>query len=393
MAAALTKDRLVRYDLEPVSFEEDQPRAISLFRTVMEVAEIDRFIRDLPSFPRVSQLIYREELVLAVGGTTAIEGNALGSEEILEAFDKADRSAKLGIAEMEVNNARRVYRFVTDFVDSNPGAPITEELIRQIHTVMTRDLPYPGNKPGAYRTTQVSFGIPRAPALLQTEAEVQEGMKGFVLWLNDPQRGSFLGFPLVKANLAHYYLTEIHPFVDGNGRTARALEAFMLYRSGGFNRYCFWSLANFFSRNRDEYLVHLRTVREQAGVTPFLEFSARGSKEELSRIKCLALTKVKKLMFMDYVHYLRREKKGKPVKINERIVNLLAILCETGRVKFDDLLSSPSVGALYTSVSSSTRRRDWKKMLRLNLVSLPKEGDVLFVEPNLGILEELSYRA
>ncbi len=392
MPSTLTKDKLLCFDLKPVSFEEDQARALALFRILMEIDETDRFIRDLPSFPRVSELIYREELVRAVGGTTAIEGNALSLEEISEAFDKADRSARLEVAEMEANNSRRVYEFLIDFAQRSPHQPLAEELIRQMHTITTREIPYLGNEPGAYRTTQVSFGVPRRPALLQTESDVRKAMQAFVVWLNDRQRGNFLGFPLVKANLAHFYLTEIHPFVDGNGRTARALEALVLYRSGGFNRYCFWSLANFFSRNRDDYLAHLRNVRERSDIMPFLEFSARGAKEELTRIKALALTKVKKLMYMDYVHYLHREKSRQQTKINERIVALLSILCEVGKTRFDEFASHPAIRGLYASVSDSTRLRDWRKMLQLNLISSEQQEGCLFVEPNLRILEELRYR-
>jgi Fic family protein len=57
--------------------------------------------------------------------------------------------------------------------------------------------------------------------------------------------------------MAHYYLTEIHPFVDGNGRAARALEALIL-NAHGVNDYCFWSWANFWSAHKDQYLLHLQ---------------------------------------------------------------------------------------------------------------------------------------
>ena len=52
-------------------------------------------------------------------------------------------------------------------------------------------------------------------------------MQGFINWINTPGKGLLSSNAITRSILAHYYLTEIHPFADGNGRTARAFEARM----------------------------------------------------------------------------------------------------------------------------------------------------------------------
>ena len=76
-------------------------------------------------------------------------------------------------------------------------------------------------------------------------------MTEFVEWFNSGVAASW--DPVVRAVVAHFYLASIHPFGDGNGRTSRAVESFLLY-GAGVNARGFFSLANYFYRNRQEYV-------------------------------------------------------------------------------------------------------------------------------------------
>lgn len=132
----------------------------------------------------MAETIYREELLKAVGGTQSIEGNNLTSEEISEAFERAESGHSLQVAEQEVVNSKIVYEFIIEYVNDNHDIVIDERVIRQIHSILTRGIPYQYNAPGQYRSVPVRFGIPLMESLLQTEGEVREAMPLFVDWIN-----------------------------------------------------------------------------------------------------------------------------------------------------------------------------------------------------------------
>ena len=55
-------------------------------------------------------------------------------------------------------------------------------------------------------------------------------MKGLIAWANSPDAQAL--DPVIEAGIAHYEFVRIHPFVDGNGRTARVLATLILYLRG-----------------------------------------------------------------------------------------------------------------------------------------------------------------
>jgi Fic family protein len=194
--------------------------------------------------------------------------------------------------------------------------------------------------------------------------------------------------------MAHYYLAEIHPFGDGNGRTARALEALILYQAR-MNTYCFWSLANFWSANRNEYIIHLANIRPSCNPWEFLIWGLKGYLIEVERIKAKVLKKAKQLMLMDYVRWLNDTKKHqKPEKkINNRIVGILDFLTHSDDAPFAKFVAYPQMKTLYHKLSNQTRYRDFEKMFKLKLIRLyekDKDGEQ-YIGPNYQVLEYLEY--
>ena len=315
----------------------------------------------------------------------------MDKEEIEESLEKAKRGEPLRRQEQEAENSRKVYDFVKEY--AKPGESnieYSETLIKHIHKLFTDDLNYVSNIPGVYRSTfNVTFGYPRKRSLCETQSEIDKAMVRFMAWLNAPGTSILNADPIVKAIMAHYYLTEIHPFGDGNGRTARALEALILY-ANGINDYCFWSLANFWSSHKDQYRQHLHMVRETCDPREFILFGLTGYRDEINTMKSKVLKKIKQLMLSDYIEYILRNKKLEKVKINQRTVDFLKLLIEWGRMPLKKLLAAPQVATLYRS--ESTRIRDFKKMDESELILLKKDDQgETFIEPNYALLERLRY--
>lgn len=398
----MTCEQLIKFNLVEEAekqMQEDIQKNINqlgrLFSVFNQIQNIDQFIKDSPSFPGSTDKIIRSELTSVVGATLSIEGTILEKEEIEESLKKADQGETLKRKEQEAENSRRVYDFIKEFANNNKqGFEYSESLIKQIHTLFTDNMNYVANVPGKYRSNYVaSFGEPRKDSLCRTQSEIEDAMKKFIMWLNEDKKGILSSNIFVKAMMAHYYLAEIHPFGDGNGRTARALEALILY-AHGINNYCFWSWANFWSLHKDQYRTFLHNIRMTLNPMEFIIWGLDGYRDEIDTIKAKVLKKVRQLMFSDYIHYLYRNKKNEKIKINERIVELIELLILKGRLSVKKFYSSPEVIAHYRNVGQSTKTRDLQKMQSEKLIKIvksEKEGIEDTIEPNFEILDYIRY--
>lgn len=394
----LSRKRLREFDLEEELDKkllegEDQQRFLGLYTTIGQIWTTDQFIRDCPSYPGSTDKIIRDELVSAIGATLAIEGTILRAEEIEQSFEKADLQENLQRKEQEAQNSKNVYSYIIDLVNKHDPKltfKYSEEHIKQIHRYFTENIDYIGNVPGQYRDMTAMFGDPRRISLYKQKAEIEQVMPKFIAWLNDPSSGILTGKPIIKAIMAHYYLVEIHPFADGNGRTARALEALVLYVNS-INNYCFWSLANFWSTHRNEYVVHLGNIRSTCDPSDFLLWGTQGYLEEVERIKALVLMKLKQLMFIDYTRWLLTAKQSQQVRINKRIQAVVQFLAKTGPMSHKEFMSSPGMVMLYSKVKSYTKSRDFSKMKELNLICIFDHNGQKFIAANFQKLERLEY--
>lgn len=397
----LTYEKLIEFDLlkdAEKNLVGNHDKLIRFLNINGEITRADMFIRQLPSYPGSTTKIVIREMVSAIGSTLAIEGIHINDDEIEESFRKADKHIRLASKEQEADNSRKVYQFIREVVkDAGDDFVYKEGMVKQIHNLFTSNMNYLGNVPGQYRNSTVQFGYPLKTGLCLSELQVRESMEQFIGWLNSDDSSLLGGNKLIKAIMAHYYLTEIHPFNDGNGRAARAVEALVLYQNKT-NEYCFWSLANFWSSQRNEYINNLRKIGETSCPLDFILWGLEGYLEEVNKISAKVLLKVKQLMLGNYAEYLLKIKKERPVKerVNERITRVIKVLTKTGGMTINEFWAHPTINALYSGsnskpVSVSTKRRDILVMLRLNLIELPEEGEVAKIIPNYKVLDSVTY--
>lgn len=398
----LNLEKLIRFDLvddieSRIHNDKKLDMLMEFLAICQQIQNIDQFIRDCPSYPGSMDKIQRNELVSSVGATLAIEGTKVTNEEIEITLQKADVNAELERKEKETQNTKSAYDYITDLVNDaeKKGKDFIykEKHIKQIHKHITDNIDYGLNVPGEYRDVNPIYGEPPRRSLCRTKGEVKTAMLKFVEWLGKENSGLLSNNTIAKAIMAHYYLVEIHPFGDGNGRTARALEALVLFESR-INNYCFWSLANFWSANRNEYIVHLGNIRPTCNVWDFLIWGLKGYLKEVERIKDLVLKKAKQLMLMDFVRWLNETKKQqkREKKINARIVGIMSLLTNSGEMTLNKFLSYPQIETLYHKRSGQTRYRDFEKMCKLGLIDCYEKNDEKYIAPNYKLLEHLEYR-
>jgi Fic family protein len=254
----------------------------------------------LPLPPYFAEQVNRINIVRQIKGTTGLEGNLLSENEIENLIQRKDSGKVIdssSIQTKEIENAYDVQKYIVSLKDKQQY--ITEDFIKHLHYLSTKDIPSDINNPGHYRTSLVHAGEYSPPE----PAEIPDLMNKYIELMNS-RRPEFLS-PLFKAIVAHFFLVTIHPFGDGNGRTSRALEAFILY-SNGFNTRGFYSLANFFYKNRDRYIQELQDARFKynADLSSFVKFALGGLVKEIEAIQDEVIGFIKKLMFRSYVEEL-----------------------------------------------------------------------------------------
>lgn len=346
----------------------------------------------VPIPPGVAARIDKIEIVRQIKGTTGLEGNNLTFDEIAHIVDDAAASGQArdnlagsppgeDVDSIEVRNAYDVQKFIREAPKPRDGITIvTEELIRELHRLSTKGVPSDRNSPGRYRSCAVLAGdyVPPEPS------EVPSLMRQFVEFINSRALTTGVG-ALIRAVMAHFYLVSIHPFGDGNGRTARALEAFLMYQSG-FNARGFYSLANFYYRHREEYVRQLDDARFRwnGNLTQFIKFALRGLVDGIAEVQERVLSFVRETMFMSYVEELFKDG-----RVNGRCYAILDYLIrhEEGipRARFRDR-RLPLIRGLYESIKTEkTTERDIACMLKERLIVISADG---VVRANVAVMEQ-----
>lgn len=340
-------------------------------------------IRGIPIPPRVQSKIDALNIIRAVRGTTGIEGSELSEDEVERIISSPDERALPEAREreeQEARNAATVMEFVAETIRKEPATPLTEQLICKIHDLTTQGIAYPNNDPGHYREHATSAGTYVPP---RTGAEVRRLMAEFIQWFNEGPPRAWP--PALAAVVAHFYVVSIHPFGDGNGRTARAVESFLLYR-GRVNARGFYSLANYYYQNRSEYISWLDRVRfeTQGDLTPFVRFALTGLVDELESIHQTVLDEVKIFAFRDCARETLMLQGKMGTKAGERMYHFLLGLAEEP-VSLTELRRGRHwLSDFYRNVTPKTLNRDLNFLRAQNLVVI--NGDE--IQANLNLMEE-----
>lgn len=226
----------------------------------------------------------------------------------------------------QTENAARAFHWVEQQFQT--PRPIRLGDLLTIHELLTSGSDETDNVPGRLRESghNVTVGSPllggvhRAPP---GGGIIRGLVEQFIEFLNSAR---FKAQPVVvQALVAHFYFVTLHPFGNGNGRATRCIEAALLY-AGGYNTYGFYSLSNYFYRNRDAYFVKLQQARTQYryNLTEFLAFGLLGFCEELERINAYVRKRMHRLLYRELIRRCTERKVGqKRHLLNQREANLL----------------------------------------------------------------------
>lgn len=248
----------------------------AIARALMEIEAARAVVEHTPLPPAAEAELRRRARIRSTYFSTRIEGNRLTlaeAQQVIEGKPKQFHGRERDVS--EVKNYWNALLRVEEWAAKKKS--LTEELIQKLHALIEKGA---RAKPTPYRDGQnvIRDSASGAIVYLPPEAkDVHALMAALVDWANSAEKEG-LPAPLI-AGLVHHQFVTIHPYYDGNGRTARLLATLILHR-GGYGLSGFFSLEEHHARDLESYYGSLAVHphhnyyegRAEADLTPWLEY-------------------------------------------------------------------------------------------------------------------------
>ena len=358
----MTSSRTYERTHSHISFQINLAKAPYIFWMLLgEAQSKTEHVAGVPLRPDVAKELH--ELYLAKGAlaTTAIEGNTLSEEDVIKRIEgKLDLPPSREYLGQEIDNivaaANAVFAKLYAGEDSRVRFEQVSDFNRQVLHGLAVD---EGVKPGAIRTHDV--GVGRYHGAPHQDCEYL--LRRTCDWLNDDESfnappGQEIAFAVIKAIVAHLYLAWIHPFSDGNGRTARLVE-FQILAAAGVPLPAAHLLSDHYNRTRTEYYRHLdKSSKGRDGILGFLMYAVQGFVDSLREQLDLVRHQQMDVTWRNYIHETLSGSS------NERRRHLVLDLTDRkGPVPISELSAiSGRVAQDYAGVTERTLARDVKQL-------------------------------
>lgn len=334
-----------------------QPKFIITNKILKNIGNIEaskEVIDNAPLLPYFEKEFRQDAMVRSIHYGTHIEGNELNlteAEKVIKGQDVVARERDI----QEVINYRKVMDYINRFHPKQKGEDITEDIIKEIHQ-LTVDKILPKEQCGAFRKTQVvvknsytgevSFKPPMAVA-------VPFQIKNLLEFINNVEEDDIN--PVLKSGAVHYELVRIHPFLDGNGRVARAFATYILYKEG-YDIRKFFSLEEYFDKDALRYYEALQSVEKNDGdLTFWLEYFTLGLSIELSKIR-------EKVEGISVDSKIKKRLGGKPLLLSPRQLKIIEYIQKVG------YLQNQAFEGLFPMISEDTILNELKGLVKSGII-------------------------
>ena len=332
-------------------------------------------IAGVPLLPEIAKRLHHIFLAKGVLATTAIEGNTLTEEEVQKRISgelKLPPSREyLG---KEIDNVVEACNKIANDILRGEPTDLSVSNIKEYNRLILKNLPLDEDVvPGEIRLYSVGVGRYRGAPAENCEYLLNE----LCTWLNDdfiaPKEEYKISFGILKAILAHLYLAWIHPFGDGNGRTARLIE-FQILLSVGVPSTAAQLLSNHYNKTRNEYYRQLDMSSKSGGnIMPFIQYALEGFIDGL--VEQIELIKMQQLHvhWINFIHDSFRDLNSATDLRRRQLV--LDLTNQTEPVPINELRHiSPLIAEAYVGKTLKTIQRDINKLVKMQLIEKTKKG-------------------
>jgi len=344
-------------------------------------------ISGVPLRPEVAENLNRTYLAKGALATNAIEGNTLTEAQALARVEgRRELPPSQEYLGVEIDNLVRAIGAVRDRVLDGDGGRLSADTLRAMHAEILRGLKLaPEVEPGRFRQHSVTVGRYLAPSWQDVPGLVDR----LCAWLDDHVFGTLPGHELalriLKAIVAHLYIAWVHPFADGNGRTARLAEVQLLL-AAGVPSLAAQLLSNHYNQTRTEYYRQFDAASRSGGdPLPFITYAIEGFVDGLRGQLALIREQQWEDAWRNYVHD-RFQALDRPADIRRR--HLVLALTDAKRPISPSEVRrlSPRMAEAYAGLTSRTIIRDLWDAVAMGLLRDSKDG---FVANREAILQFL----
>ena len=251
--------------------------------------------------------------------------------------------------QMIVNNYNTI-----QYIVEHKEQPLTEELLLTIHRLMTEKTLDNPEDAGRFRTNDkvvvadmVEGDIIYTPPSFQ---EIPEFVESLCIFFNNDNPRTFI-HPIIRGIIVHFMLAFMHPFVDGNGRTARALFYWYMLKEG-YKLTEYMSISRVIAKSKANYEKAFRYVENDGNdMGYFVAYNLGALEKSFQQLR-------------DYIQRKQREKRAASSfmmagNINQRQALILQRLKEEP----DTIFTVKDVQEQF-SVSSMTARKDLSDLVQ-----------------------------
>lgn len=204
---------------------------------------------------------------------------ALNSSIIEGAFSTLKRAKELAYKnELPRDNSEQMVLnnfYAMRFILENLNRPFSKEIILDLHRIVTEKTLEEKDYAGKFRDDMV-YVVDKNGAAIYTPPPADQVVplaEEMVKWVNQETEESFV-HPVLKAAIIHFYFAYLHPFFDGNGRTARALFYFYLLKNK-YDFFKYFSISSIIRKNRSDYYKAIKDAEDYGSdLTYFFMFMA-----------------------------------------------------------------------------------------------------------------------
>lgn len=334
------------------------------------------YLAGLPLQPATAGRLHKIYSAKGALATTAIEGNTLSEEEALKLVEgKLTLPPSKEYLAQEVKNIIQACNLISEeLLVGKDTDDLCIDKIKGYNRLVLKDLELP---------EEVILGeIRDYPVVVARYQGAPPGDCEYLLkrlcdFLNEERfrapKGDEIVLGLIRAVLAHLYLAWIHPFGDGNGRTARLME-FQILLAAGAPTLAVHLLSNHYNITRQEYYRQLdRASRSGGNIFPFIQYAVQGFVDGLNEQMQVIQRQVLNVSWRDYVYAAFKDKKGDVAKRRRDLV--LALSRKEEPVPLIEIRHvSANVAEAYAGKTAKTITRDVNALVEMDIVEPTPKG-------------------
>lgn len=358
----------------PLKFSPRYTFTTKIVNALLRIERAKEHVNNLPITPSVIAGLRESVKLQCTHYSTLIEGNRLTEKDVKEVIKDNKKIPGKERDEKEVKNYYQAIAEVERLAKKKAG--FSEADIQRLHTLVI-DGGSTKVKPSPYRDGQnvIKDSLSGKIVYLPPEApDVPLLMKALVSWLNKTDEE--IPCPL-RAAIAHYQFATIHPYYDGNGRTARLLATLVLH-TGGYGLKGLYSLEEYYVQDLSAYYKAISIGpshnyymgRAESDITSWLEYFIEGMAEAFEKVE--SHTSIASLnMEADQSDFLR--------KLEPKQREILALFSK------QEIITSLDIAAFFGFSARSGRQLalEWSKEGFLDIVDPSKKGRKYKLSKNL----------